>query len=612
MAGQFKRLRARKGETICQEGEPGDSFFIIKSGIVGVYRGEQEGERLIAQLQRGDFFGERAILTGETRMATVKAALDVELFELKKADFEALICKNPSVALHISRVISSRFRKSGNYIAPLLTPCFYSLIGSHAGIGCSSFTAKLSVALARETGKKTLLIDLDQPRGQALRFLGGQQIDYFDDQLTQDFSPETRAELEQSWYKSPTGVIIFQLPQRSDRKFVTEISSRLSSILEVLKTNYTFILFDLHHEIDTVCKRVLRLSDRILFLSSNLEEDIFEVRTKLRQIQDVVGPVASRTKVGISHLRGNKGLPRTEIRDRLGLVEVPDVWQNREGKEREKALRRLTREMCRKRTGIALGAGGARGWAHFGVLKTLEEKGIPIDMITGCSIGAFVAALYGKTGSAEKAIDLAFSHFSSTRQIRKNIYDYALTGGGIIKGERILSVLEEMLGGADFLDLSVPVSIIAVDMATGQEVILKQGSVSEAVRASIASPGMFSPFHMNGRWLADGALLNPLPVDVLINEGADFVLGSVVEARAGEQWPENGRPSILSTLSRSFSIMFSRAARESINKADLVIYPDVRGYKWGDFHLGRELITKGEEACLEKIDEIEKLISCKN
>ncbi|MDQ7839088.1 MAG: cyclic nucleotide-binding domain-containing protein [Thermodesulfobacteriota bacterium] len=608
LAKRFKRLRARKGEVICRGGDPGDSLFIIKSGIVDVYVRKEGREDLIAQLHRGDFFGERAILTGEPRMATVKAALDVELFELKKADFEALLYKHPQVALHISRIISSRFSKAGGLITPLVAPCFYSVIGSHAGLGCSTFTAMLAVSVAREAGGKVLVIDLDEPRGQVLHILGGEQIDCPDNRLIEDFSPETRANLRQSWYKSPAGVTIFQLPQTSNRKFVTEIRSHLSSIMEVLKNNFAYVFFDLHHEINTVSKRVLRLSDCILFLIPTLVEDMADVPQQLRLIQDIIDSTSARIKIGTSHIRGDTGLHRTEIKALLNLAEVPEIWQYKEEEKNRTALRRLAREICKRRVGVALGAGGARGWTHLGVLKALEERGIPIDMIAGCSIGAFVAALYGKTGSANAAIELALSYFSTTRQVRKNIYDYTLLGGGVLKGNRILSVLEEMLEGADFLDLAIPVSIIAVDMATGQEVIMERGSVSKAVRASISSPGMFNPFNMNGQWLSDGALLNPLPVDVLVNKGADFLLASVVERRTGERWPENRGPSILGVLTRSFSIMFSHAARESINKSDIVIYPDVEGYKWGDFHLGKELIRRGEEACLQKIDEIEKLM----
>lgn len=609
LAKRFKRLRARKGEAICREGDPGDSLFIIKSGMVGVYVRKDGQDNLIAQLHRGDFFGERAILTGEPRTATVKAALDVELFELKKADFEELLYKHPSVALHISRIISSRFSKAGGLITPLFTPCFYSVIGSHAGLGCSNFTTMLAVSVAHETGVNTLLIDLDEPRGQALHILGGEQIDCPDKRLIEDFSPETKAKLRQSWYKSPTGVIIFQLPQASDRQFVTEIRSHLSSIMEILKNFFAFVFFDLHPEINTVSKRVLRLSDGILFLVSTLAEDTVDAQKKLYQIQDIIDSTLARIKIGTSHIRGDTGLHRTKIRARLNLAEVPEIWQYKEEEKNRTALRKLAREICRKRIGIALGAGGARGWAHLGVLKALEERGIPIDMMAGCSIGAFVAALYGKTGSAKEAIELALSYFSTTRQVRKNIYDYTLLGGGVLKGNRILSVLEDMLGGADFLDLSIPLSIITVDMVTGQEVIIERGSVSKAVRASISSPGMFNPFNMNGQWLTDGALLNPLPVDVLVNKGADSVLASVVERHTRERWTGNRRPSILGVLARSFSIMFSHAARESINKADIVVYPDVEGYRWGDFHLGKELIRRGEEACLKKIEEIEKLIS---
>ncbi|MDP3029657.1 MAG: cyclic nucleotide-binding domain-containing protein, partial [Deltaproteobacteria bacterium] len=587
LAKRFKRLRARKGEIICREGDPGNSLFIIKSGMVGVYVKKEGQDNLIAQLHRGDFFGERAILTGEPRMATVKAALDVELFELKKVDFEELLYKHPSVALHISRVISSRFSKVGGLITPLVTPCFYSVIGSHAGLGCSNFTAMLAVSVTRETGGKVLVIDLEASCGQVLHILGGEQIDCPDKRLIEDFSPETRAKLRQSWYKSPNGVTIFQLPQTSDRQFVAEIRSHLSSIMEVLKNNFAFVFFDLHPVINTVSKRVLRLSDCILFLIPTLAEDMVDAQKKLHQIQDITDSTSARVKTGTSHTRGDTGLHRAEIKARLNLAEVPEIWQYKEEEKNRTALRRLAREICRRRIGVALGAGGARGWTHLGVLKALEERGIPIDMMAGCSIGAFVAALYGKTGSAKEAIDLALSYFSTTRQVRKNIYDYTLLGGGILKGNRILSVLEEMLGGADFLDLSIPVSIITVDMAAGQEVIMERGSVSKAVRASISSPGMFNPFNMNGQWLSDGALLNPLPVDVLVNKGADFVLASVVERRTRERWPENRVPSILGVLARSFSIMFSHAARESINKSDIVIYPDVEGYRWGDFHLGK-------------------------
>jgi NTE family protein len=245
------------------------------------------------------------------------------------------------------------------------------------------------------------------------------------------------------------------------------------------------------------------------------------------------------------------------------------------------------------------------------VLRALEKQGIPIDMIAGSSIGAFVGALYAKVGSAEWAIDIAFSNFSTLRQAKKNIFDYSLLGGGILKGKRILTVLQEILNDADFFDLKIPLSIVAVDMVSGQQVVLEEGSVSKAVRASISSPGIFRPFRMDGKWYTDGALINPLPVDVIINKGANLVLASIVEKGVNDNWPADGSPSILNTLSRSFSIMFARTARERAGDADVAIYPDVSGYTWGDFHLGKELVKKGEEACLLKMDEIEKLILMK-
>jgi NTE family protein len=611
LAGQFTRIRAEKGSTLCSEGEPGDSFCIIGSGLAHVISRDQEGERLVAELKRGDFFGDRSLLTGEPRSATVRAALDVELFVLGRNDFEQLLYRNPRVAYHIGRIISSR-NLWGRGVTQPPPPCFFSIIPSHPDLGCSPFAVRLARSAAEETGDDILIIDLEEQRGEVAAMLGARRTECPDLRLLDEFhDAATRRVLTDSWYASPHGITVLELPPAEPQRFVPRIIASLSPLLELLKDRFRLVLLVLPPEFTPITRRVLKLSDGVLFMISNSFRHSAEVTGKLAMIRETTEPLTVQLKVGTSHQQAGKGLFRAEIRERLELTEMPQIWWSGGEEKLSRTIGGLAREICRRRIGLVLGAGASRGWAHLGVLRVLEQRGIPVDMVAGSSIGAFIGALYAKSGSAEGAIDLAFSTFSTQRQVRKNIFDYCLTGGGVLKGKRILAVLQTILEDADFFDLKIPLSVVAVDLSTGQQVVIDEGSVSMAVRASISSPGIFRPFRMNGRWYSDGALINPLPVDVIIHKGADLVLASIVEKGVSEEWPARGTPTLLNTLSRAFSIMFAHATRDRAGDADIALYPDVSGYTWGDFHMGRELLKRGEEACLMKMDEIERVIRMK-
>ncbi|MBJ6723651.1 cyclic nucleotide-binding and patatin-like phospholipase domain-containing protein [Geomesophilobacter sediminis] len=609
LAGQFTRVRSPKGTVLCRAGERGDTLFVIASGLVRVSVQEGGTETLLAELKRGDFFGEYALLTGEPRKATAKAVLDVELFVLRKEDFETLLYNQPKVAYHVSRIVSSRNLTGATQRERIPPPCYFSIIPSNDGLGCSSFVIRLAQVAACETRQRTLVVDFPASGGELVRELGGERIPCPDSRLIEEFSREiTRRQVGDAWYGTADGVTVFQLPGEDRRLLLTDLSTSLSALLELLKHTFSLVLLVLPPELTPVSRRVLQLSEGVLYLISNRPEELGAVEEKLARIREIIEPHTVQLKIGTSHVQAGKGLFRSEIRQRLNLGEMPQVWWSTQEEKRDRVVCALAREICRRRVGVVLGSGASRGWAHLGVLRALERNGIPIDLIAGCSIGALIGSLYAKTGSADAAIDLCLSYFSTLRQVKRNIFDYCITGGGVLKGHRILTVLQEMLDGADFFDLKVPLSVIAVDMATGRQVVLDEGSVSQAVRASISSPGIFRPYLMQGTWYTDGALVNPLPVDVIINKGANFVLASVVEKGVAEEWPGDGSPSLLNTLARSFSIMFARTTRDRAGGADVTIYPEVAGYSWGDFYQGKELIQKGEEATLKRMDEIERLI----
>ncbi|TWB20839.1 NTE family protein [Nitrospirillum amazonense] len=171
--------------------------------------------------------------------------------------------------------------------------------------------------------------------------------------------------------------------------------------------------------------------------------------------------------------------------------------------------------------GLALGGGVARGWAHIGVLQALAQHGIHPDVVAGCSIGALVGGVY--LGNHLETLEHWARNLTKMRIL--GLLDLRLrSGGGLIGGEKLLAELNQHLGDATFDDLSSPFITVATDLATGKEVWLRRGSVVEAMRASYAMPGIFPPSHVDGRWLVDGALVDPVPVAACRAMGAAMVV----------------------------------------------------------------------------------------
>ena len=170
------------------------------------------------------------------------------------------------------------------------------------------------------------------------------------------------------------------------------------------------------------------------------------------------------------------------------------------------------------KVGLALGSGAARGWAHIGVIRALEEAGYKPDIIAGCSIGAFVGA-----ACASGDLDMLEAWVGKlTWQDVLKLLDPSWAGG-LIKGEKLIDFFRQHFLDHDFSALAIPFACVATDLANGREVWLKEGSVAEAVRASIAMPGLFTPVERGDRLLVDGALVNPVPVSLCRSMGADVV-----------------------------------------------------------------------------------------
>ena len=266
--------------------------------------------------------------------------------------------------------------------------------------------------------------------------------------------------------------------------------------------------------------------------------------------------------------------------------------------------------------GLALGTGAARGLAHIGVLKALKEAEIPIDMVAGTSMGAMVGACFANDGDISAAEKMALK--TGWRQVAR-ILDLKLSflGKGLIRGQRIEALLHSLIGDAEFKDFKISFAAVATDINTGEEVVIKKGSVIQAVRASISIPGIFVPVTLEDRCLVDGGLTNPVPADVLRDMGAKFVIAvNVLVApwkgkRVANVRKESGIaevPNIFKTLFQSLYIMEYEIIRQRLPKADIIITPDISHIAAFEFHRSEEAIQAGYKAARYALPKIHKLI----
>ncbi len=182
------------------------------------------------------------------------------------------------------------------------------------------------------------------------------------------------------------------------------------------------------------------------------------------------------------------------------------------------------------RVGLALGSGGARGWAHLGVLQVLRERGVQIDVVAGTSMGALVGAFFA---AGRESVLRELAENLDWRRLRQFFWEVSLSRSGLTDGRRLSEELRKLLGVKEFRELELPFRAVATDLGTGGEVVLGSGNLLQSVRASISIPGVFSPVSIGKRLLVDGGLVNPVPVNVARAMGAQKVIAVDVSPNVG-------------------------------------------------------------------------------
>jgi len=272
----------------------------------------------------------------------------------------------------------------------------------------------------------------------------------------------------------------------------------------------------------------------------------------------------------------------------------------------------------RRKIGLALGGGAARGGAHIGVINALKAANIPIDYVAGTSIGALVGGF------------LAIDKMDALEQLVLGLdwktiikfFDVVFPKVGLVEGKKVEEILRRSLGEVDIKELPIPFAAVATDIVSGEEVILNAGDIVEAIRASIAIPGIFTPIKWQDRILVDGGLVNPVPVNVVKKMGAEIVIGVDVNAKvviptmqkmkkltSKDKETKEAFPNIIEIIMSAIYIMEQQITKYKLasDKADILIEPEVGHIGFLEFHRTPETIAEGYKTATEKIKEIKAL-----
>jgi len=314
----------------------------------------------------------------------------------------------------------------------------------------------------------------------------------------------------------------------------------------------------------------------------------------------------------------------------------------------------------KKKIGLVLSSGAAKGLAHIGVIKALIERKVPIDFIAGSSIGALVGACFAKKGSISE-FEQVVLRTDWRRLLELADFNLALLFKGFVQGQKVRELLKAIIGDAQFKDLRIPLAVMATDLESGEGVVIKEGSVLEAVRASISIPVVFTPIKIGGKFLVDGGILNPVPIKLAREMGANYIIasnavsvarktnirtkdkaakhapvsasGNVSEVKTGiiediyhkidllaqdssgpmknlkgflesfqavkpahSHETDADTPSIFSVLTQAIDYMENKIAQGQVKDADIIISPDVGNIDTLEFYRGKEAIDKGYEA----------------
>ncbi len=610
---------------LLDSGRDSPGLYAIRSGLVAVLVQDDAGrERELASLGKGECVGEMALMTGEPCSATVRAITDTEAWFIDRTDFLDLVERCPGLWRNLGRILSQRLVRTSRHLAAQPSTKTVALMMACPEEEAAALAVAVAVSLARQTGKRTLLVDAS----------GGSALP------APDFAPGNRMpSLWEVLHKRSLLRAHEAVPDRADRLRGARVANlgdedghlpteeETLTALESLRPFYDYILLMLPGPTAEPWRVLLERANSIVPVVTEEEaQGGLPWLDRLRQSSEVLAkleisivaarPLDPSIQRALEERFGRpaRRLPRDGgLLQEMAREKVP-LTEDRPELPLSRAVGRLARHIGEMEVGLALSAGAAKGLAHIGVLRVLEENAVPIDYIAGCSIGAVVGAPYA-AGISLAEIERRL-HGADRKFIRWTLPIRSIWSDAGLKG-----VLREPGAEVRFQELAIPFAAVATDLATGREVVLRDGLVWRAVQASVSIPAIFPPTTISGRQLVDGGLVNPVPTQTVRQMGADIVVAvdlmsptdpaevtrGAPEGSAG--MPGRRAPNLVEMLWRSNEIMQGEVTARSAATADVTIQPKLGRSRWSDFsRRGRSFVAAGEEATRKALPELRSLL----
>ncbi|MBF0384627.1 MAG: patatin-like phospholipase family protein [Candidatus Omnitrophica bacterium] len=658
IAGKAAIEEYKKGAFIRKQGDPPDFFYCLVSGRLQAYTADEKGRiRYTDYLYRGMYFGIISSLTGQNHTLTFEALNDSVVLKIPKGDFQEIIKKIPKLGIFFSQSLSRRIRRAVGGEKIVFESMVISVYGPLSGTGSSTYALNLALSLKRQANKRVIFIDMNIPRNNVA---GKEKTPYLKSSPVNFRELASNPNVIQSKIvKDDLGIdTINILFDRHD----AEIRKKISLFISNLFGEYSHIVVDLPNEIDEIILETLVQSDLLHIITYDRENDLEQTKKVIDKMRDTLKDNFKQDKVKVL-IRSLEGIDYTsfdKLREKINFdvyKKLPQIaeaefnqnvesnqivfCQAKEGGEYAKAVNFIARQISGTLVGLALGGGAALGVAHIGVIKALEKEQITIDVISGSSMGALIGSLWA-TGRNYPELEEIAREFKHKPALMK-LFDPVLPISGFIGGRAISRWLRKHLGDRTFNQNKIPLKVVALDLGNREDIIIEEGSVVDAVRKSVAIPGIIEPVMDKGRTIIDGGVLNPLPIDVLAKSGVRKIIAvNVLQSpedvakhscqiknriKLNDNYSFLQRP--LSFILKQIKFLLSKffkptiadiivntlqaseyvIARQSEQQADINIHPDLADIDWYELYRVDDLIKKGEEAAYKAMPQIRKLVS---
>jgi NTE family protein len=633
LAEKAEFITLKKDELAVQEGEKGEGLYVVVSGRLQAYSAlNGHAERIYVRYGSGDWFGEMPLLSGETHWASVRALNDSVLLKIPRAAFETMLRHDPRMALGFTQRMGERMTQLREEKKRAKWSTIIALCSAVPGAGKTLLATNLVASLAWETGEPVLMLDFSGRQG-------GKPL-----VRCKPMVVSNGPELEEMVTHHPLGYDRLNFKLTGDEKEIHLIAPLFGDLIK----RYKYVLVDLPNETSPSMLECMIQSDHIYVVARNEEEHLSKTRVLLQDLKEHRHSVSPKARVILTAV-GSTCVPYVEhaqqaVGQEIGylLRWIPDseIIESVDGvpyvlrkpmEPYSAVVRRIAREMGNLLVGLVLGAGGARGLAHIGVIRILEREGITVDVVAGSSMGALVAAAWASGRSADELEQLAMQ-VKGMRMFLK-LLNPMFPGAGIIRGLSVYRFLDSVMNGLTFEDTMIPVKIVACDLHTMEEVVFERGKLIDAIRASISIPGIFRPVKYRGRSLIDGGLASPVPVDLMVRAGVSKIIAvntfpnpetmkqyrhaeeesrmESVELRRPmhETGPLIDTPThLIKNYMRFLNTTQARVAHEACAKVDVVISPTVPDGFWYDFYNPERYIHRGEQVAEAALPQLKELV----